>query len=44
MLLFGVNRYFNALICRHDHQGAEDAEMGWFNFITLLNSLIYFSI
>ncbi|XP_046656575.1 glycoprotein-N-acetylgalactosamine 3-beta-galactosyltransferase 1-like isoform X2 [Daphnia pulicaria] len=20
--------YFNALICRHDHQGAEDAEMG----------------
>jgi hypothetical protein len=23
-----VFSYFNALLCRHDHEGAEDAEMG----------------
>ena len=27
------DRYFNALICRHDHEGTEDAEMGAF-FLT----------
>ena len=28
LLLIVICRYYNALVCRHDHQGAEDAEIG----------------
>ncbi len=35
-LIFGrFFSYFNALTCRHDHEGAEDAEMGLYFYIDM---------
>lgn len=35
---FSAISYFNALLCRHDHEGAEDAEMGLFPTLIHLTS------
>lgn len=38
--------YFNVLLCRHDHEGAEDAEMGTYTFgnIFSLDKRIKFNV